>query len=87
MDGATKKFIQEENEKLAIMVAKGFDQTATKVGIERLEGRIVQVEGEIVRLEEKIDVGFGKQLQETDGLRDQMRVLETRVVRLETSHT
>lgn len=86
MDDATKKFIQEENEKLAIMVAKGFEQTATKADIERLEGRIIQVEGEIVRFEEKIDVGFGKSQQETDGLRDRMRVFETRVDRLEISN-
>jgi ubiquinone biosynthesis protein UbiJ len=83
MDSATKKFIQEENEKLAFLISQHIgrleDTMATKEDIARLEENIAH-------LEDKVDSGFGKQLEETDGLRDRMRVLETRVDRIEASH-
>lgn len=91
MDNATKKFIVEQNEKLAIMVAKGFEQTATKQELQELrqemstKSDIARIEGEIVRLEGKVDSGFGKRFNDQDQLRDRMRVLETRVDHLETS--
>lgn len=83
MDGATKKFIQEENEKLAFLISQH---------IGRLENKIDAVENtmatkdDVVRLENTIELGMMKRLQETDGLRDRMRVLETRVDHAGTVH-
>ena len=91
MDKATKKFIEEQNEKLAIMVAKGFEQTATKDEVHELREDIDDIKKnmatkeDIVRLEDKIEFGLTKQLQETDELRDRMRVLETRVDHMKTA--
>lgn len=77
MDDTIKKFVEEQIEKLAHMVAKGFEQTATKDETASKE--------DIARLEEKMDAGFAKLQQEQDGLRDHTRVLETRVDHLEVS--
>ena len=90
MDDSTKKFVEDQIEKLAHMVAKGFGQTATKnditrleENITRLEESITRVEENVVRLEGKVDDGFTKLQQEHDEFRDRARVLTTRVDRLE----
>ena len=83
MDDSTKKFVEDQIEKLAHMVAKGFEQTATKDDITRLEESITRVEENVVRLEGKVDDGFTKLQQEHDEFRDRARVLTTRVDRLE----
>ncbi|TSC62283.1 MAG: hypothetical protein G01um101448_960 [Parcubacteria group bacterium Gr01-1014_48] len=81
MDSATKRFIQEKNEKLAIMVAKGF--AATKQDIEELERkmdeRFEEVDERFEKIDERFDdleISIGKRHQETDELRDRVKVLE-----------
>ena len=70
MDNSTKKFVEDQVEKLAHIVAKGFEQTATKDDITRLEENITRLEG-------KVDDGFGKLQQEHDEFRDRARPCNT----------
>lgn len=79
MENDTKTYIDEQFEKLAVMVAKGFENTATKEDI-------AQLKTDLARLEGKVDTGFAKRLQEHDELRDRLRLLETRVDKLEAVH-
>jgi len=113
MDNAIKKFIEEQTEKLAAMVAEGFASTATKQEVSDLRGEVsdlrqdvsglqqdvsdlreevtdlrsvVATKNDIMRLEEKIDLGDRKRRQEIDDVRNRLHVLETRVDKLEVVH-
>ena len=79
MDKATKTFIEEQTEKLAAMVAKGFASTATRDEMNERFGKVDE------RLE-TLEAMLGRRYQELDELRGRMRILETRVDNLETVH-
>ncbi|GEM_PF-2321566 len=49
------KALKKGFDDMAIIVAKGFDNTATKEDIKRLEGRIDSLEARIVKLEQQIE--------------------------------
>ncbi|TSC62554.1 MAG: hypothetical protein G01um101448_5 [Parcubacteria group bacterium Gr01-1014_48] len=72
MDETTKKFVEDQIEKLAGMVAKGFE--ATGQDIAHLEEKLDGLDGKIAHLEEKMDAGFTKLQQENDNFRDRIRV-------------
>jgi phage host-nuclease inhibitor protein Gam len=97
MENDLKKYIEEQTEKLAAMVAEGFASTATKQEVSDLRqevGNLGQEVGDLrTEMRERFDnveanmaAGFAKRLQEHDELRDRLRLLETRVDKLETVH-
>ena len=49
-----KSFIEGSADNLARIVAKGFEQTATKNDIARLEAKIAKVELEVVEIKERV---------------------------------
>lgn len=90
MEESLKKFIEDQVENLAGMVAKGFEQTATKQEVQELRQEMATMHDEIGTMNEKIAtkediVRLERTQQENDTLRDRMRVLGTRVDRLEVT--
>ena len=89
MDDATKKFVEGQIERLAVMVAKGFEQTtADMIELQKDVNDIkhtMTTKDDIVRLEDMVESGMVKLSKEDDELRDRMRVLGTRVDRLEVT--
>ena len=96
MDDATKKFVEGQIERLAVMVAKGFEQTTADMtelqkDVTELQKDVNDIKhtmttkDDIVRLEDVVESGIVKLSKEDDELRDRMRVLGTRVDRLEVT--
>jgi hypothetical protein len=83
MDNDLKQYIEQQTEKLAAMVAEGFASTATKQELSDLR---IEINERFDKVEANMHTGFAKRLQEHDELRDRLRLLETRVDRLETVH-
>ena len=80
---ATKTEVDEKIEKLAEMVAIGFAATATKVEMDERFDIVDERLGGIDERLNKVDWRLGNRQQELDDLRDRMRMLETRVDRIE----
>ena len=89
MDTATKKFVENQTEKLATMVAQGFAEV--KKDIQELKGEVQDLrltkadKSDIKRLEDLINIGMSHRMEETDRVADRLQRLEMRVTRLETS--
>jgi archaellum component FlaC len=86
MDGATKKFIQEENEKLAFLISQHIGRLDEKVG--GLEEKIEGLDEKIELLENTMKKGFADiderlshieypQEQRLTKLEDNMRIVKT----------
>ena len=64
MSEVTKDHLDKQFEKMATMIAKGFDETASKVeltGVEnRLSGKVDSVESRLGKMESKFDIIQGK---------------------------
>lgn len=81
-----KKKKQITTEDLALMIANGFEETATKQDFSRLEKRVGGLEGRVGGLEKdmkglKQDVGGLK--QDVGGLKQDLEYLSERVARIE----
>jgi hypothetical protein len=83
MENDLKKYIEEQTEKLAAMVAEGFASTATKQEVSELR---TEMRERFDNVEANMHAGFAKRLHEHDELRDRLRLLETRVDKLEVVH-
>jgi hypothetical protein len=90
MENDLKKYIEEQTEKLAAMVAEGFASTATKQEVRDVRQDVSDLRTEMRErfdtVEANMNAGFAKRLQEHDELRDRLRLLETRVDKLEVVH-
>ena len=81
---AIKIEMKEEIEKLAIMTAGGFAVTATKTELNELRDEVNELHVEMSGHFNIIEFRLGNQQQELDEFRDRMKVLETRVDKIET---
>ena len=99
MSDVTKEFIEEQNEKLATMVAQGFSSMKGEInelredinGLHSEVGSIREIletkadKADIERLEDLINIGMSHRMEETDRVADRVQRLEMRVTRLEVS--
>ena len=80
MDKGARKFIQEENEKLAGLFSTSLTEMKKNIknDIDELEKRMDE---KFERMDDRFDtleIAIGKRLQENNELRDRVRVLENR---------
>ena len=85
MDTATKKFIENQTEKLATMVAQGFAEVKKDTQDIRAVLETKADKADIERLEGLVDSGMSRRMEETDRVADRLQRLEVRVTRLEVT--
>lgn len=67
------------NEQLAEMIAKGFENTATKQDIAGLDGRLSGVEDRLTIVERKLDKALYREFERIDKLEKEMKVVKQKL--------
>ena len=66
MTELTKEHVDKQFEKMAVMIAKGFEATSTKTEVKGLENRLDKLEGKVDIIQGKLDNILYKEINNLD---------------------